>query len=78
MIGFNMKLIEDAVKTIQRLTEEVEKMNHWLAILNGYPSTTDPRKLPHAKTKVKYDDVIHPHGIPELIRTMSEITKKKG
>lgn len=61
---------------LSKLTNEIEKLNMWLAMLNGFPPTTDPRKIPHEKMKVKYKDVIHPASIADLIHALSELTKK--
>jgi len=62
---------------ISKLVDEIEKLNLWLAILNGFPATTDPRKLPHDKMRVKYKDVIHPGSIAELIEVLSKSIEKK-
>ena len=61
---------------IGKLTEELEKLNYWMAMLNGFPAHTDPRKLPHEKMKLKYSEVIHPSSIPELVHALNNLSDK--
>ena len=65
------------IPNLDKLVEELEKLNMWMAMLNGFPATTDPKKLPHDKFKVKYKDVVHPASIAELIEALNKLSDKK-
>jgi hypothetical protein len=67
-----------SIPNLDRLVNEIEKLNMWLAMLNGFPATTDPHKLPHEKMKMKYKDVLHPGSIAELIIALNKLTETKN
>lgn len=64
------------IPNLDKLIEEIEKLNMWMAMLNGFPAQTDPRKLPHDKMKIKYADVIHPASIAQLIEALNKHESK--
>lgn len=67
---------DQVVELQKKLADELEKLNMWMAMLNGFPAQTDPRKLPHDKMKIKYAEVIHPSSIAELIHALNNCSNK--
>ena len=68
--------LDQVVVAQTKLIDQLEKLNMWMAMLNGFPAQTDPRDLPHDKMKIKYSDVIHPSSIAELIHALNNFSIK--